>query len=102
MALEVEEEAVVSPLVALLSLICHQTSVHLCTLDQVSIQCCLQGVWEVQEEEGHPTLGLVFLHNSSMDRVVIHSTAHRYLVVEVQEGLHMALYLRWEEAWVQG
>lgn len=103
-AVEEEEEEVVvdSPLVAPLSSTCHQTSVHLCTPDQVSIQCCLREVWEVLEEEGHLTLGLACLHNSSMDRVDIHSTAHHYLVVEVPEGPHMAPYLPWEEAWVLG
>lgn len=95
-----EEEVVDSPLVALLSSICLQTLAHLCTPDQVSIQCCLPGVWEVPEEGGHPTLGLACLHSSSMDRVDTHSTAHHCLEVEVPEDPHMAPYLPWEEAWV--
>lgn len=94
-----EEEAVVdSRLVALLSSICHQTSVHPCTPGQDSIPCCLQGLWEVPEEEGRPTLGLACLHSSSTDRVDIHSTAHHCLVVEAPEGPHMAHCLPWEEA----
>lgn len=98
-----EEEAVVdSPLVALLSLICHQISVHPCTLGQDSIPCCLQGVWEVPEEEGHPTLVLACLHNSSMGRVDTHSTAHHCLVAQVPEGPHMAPCLLWGEEWVLG
>ena len=95
-----EEEVVDSPLVALLNSICHQTSVHLCTLGQDSIQCCLQGVWEVLQEGGHPILGLACLHSSSMDRVDTHSTAHHYLVEGAPEDPHMALFLPWEEAWV--
>lgn len=97
-----EEEVVDSPLVALLSSICHQISVHPCTPGQVSIPCCLQGPWEVLEEGGHPTLVLACLHSSSMDRVDTHSTAHRYLVVEAPEGPHMAPCLPWEQAWVPG
>lgn len=97
---EEAEEEVDSPLVAPLSSICHQTSVHPCTPGQDSIPCCLQAVWEVPEEVGHPTLGLACLHSSSMDRVDTHSTAHHYLVVEAPEGPHMAPCLPWEEAWV--
>lgn len=98
-----EEEAVVdSPLAALLSSICHQTSVHPCTLGQDSIPCYLQGLWEVLEEGGRPTLGLACLHSSSTDRVDTHSTAHHYLVAEAPEGPHMARSLPWEEAWVLG
>lgn len=99
---EVAAVALDSPLGALLSSIYHQTSVPLCTPDQVSIQCCLQGVWEVLEEGGHPTLGSVCLHSSSMDRVDTPSTAHHYLLVEVPEAPHMVPYLPWEEAWVLG
>lgn len=97
-----EEEAVDSPLVAPLSSICRQISVLLCTLVQDSIPCCLLGVWEVQEEGGHPILGLACLHSSSTDRVDTHSTAHHYLVVEAPEGPHMARCLLWGEAWVPG
>ncbi len=97
-----EEEEVDSPLVALLSSICLQTSVHPCTPGQDSIPCCLQGLWEVPEEVDHPTLGLAYLHSSSTDRVDTHSTAHHYLVVEAPEDPHMAPCLPWEEAWVLG
>lgn len=92
------EEVVDSLLVALLSSTCHQASVHPCIPDQDSTPCCLQGVWEVLEEGDHPTLGLAYLHSSSMDRVGTHSTVLRYLVVEAQEG-HC---LPWEEAWARG
>lgn len=98
-----EEEGVVdSPLVALLSSTCHQTSVHPCTQGQDSIPCCLRELWEVPEEGGHPTLGLACLHSSSMDRVDTHLTAHHYLVVEAPGGPHTAPCLPWEEAWVLG
>lgn len=83
-----------SPPVALHSSICPQTSVHLCTPDQVSIQCCHQGLWVALEEGGLPTLGSACLHSSSMHRADTHSTAHHYLVVEAPEGPHMALYLQ--------
>lgn len=97
------EEEVDSLQVAPLSLICHQTSVLLCTLDLDSIRCCLQGVWEARGEEGgHPTHALEYLHNSSMDREDTHLTAPHYLVAEVPEGPRMAHYLQWEEAWVLG
>lgn len=104
---EEQEEVVVavaldSPLGALLSSIYHQTSVPLCTLDQVSIQCCLRGVWEVLEVGVHLTLVSVCLHSSSMDRVDTLLTAHRYLLVELPEAPHMVPYLPWEEAWVLG
>lgn len=97
----VAEEGVVVDflLVAHLSSTCLQISAHPCTPGQVSIPCCLQELWEVPEEEGL-TLGLECRHNSSMDRVATHSTAHRYLVVEAPEGLHMAPCLPWEEEWV--
>lgn len=98
-----EEEGVVdSPLVALLSSTCHQTSVHPCTQGQDSIPCCLRGLWEVPEEGGHPTLGLACLHSSSTDRVDTHLIAHHYLVVEAPGGPHTAPCLPWEEAWVLG
>ncbi|KAK5854894.1 hypothetical protein PBY51_005046 [Eleginops maclovinus] len=93
------EEVVDSPPVALLSSICHQTLVHRCTLGQDSIPCYLQGLWEVPEEVGLPTLGLACLPSSNTDRVDTHSIAHRYLVVEAPEGPHMAPCLPWEE-WV--
>ena len=97
---EAGEEEVDSPPVALLSSICHQTSVHQCILGQDSIPCYLQGLWEVPEEVGLLTLGLACLpSSSSTDRVDTHSTAHRYLVVEAPEGPHMAPCLLWEE-WV--
>lgn len=99
-AVEEEEEEVDFPQVVLVNSICHQTSVHQCTLGQVSTPCCHQEVWEVLEEEGHPTLDLVCLHSSSMDRVDTRSIAHHYLEVEAQEGPRMAPYLPWEEAWV--
>lgn len=97
-----EAEAVDSPLVALLSSICHQTSALPCTRGQVSIPCCLQGAWEALEEGGHPTLGLACLHSSSTDRVDTRSTAHPCLVAEALEGPLMAHSLPWEEAWVLG
>lgn len=83
-----------SPPVALRSSICLQTSVHLCTPDQVSIQCCHQGLWVALEEGGLPTLGSACPHSSSMDRADTRSTAHHYLVVEALEGPRMALYLQ--------
>lgn len=97
-----EAEAADSPLVALLSSICHQTSAPPCTRGQVSIPCCLQGVWEVPEEGGHPTLGSACLRSSSTDRVDTRSTAHPCLVAEALGGPHMAHCLPWEEAWVLG
>lgn len=98
-----EEEEVDSPQVAPLSLICHQTSVLLCTLDLVSTPCCLQGVWEVQGEEGgHPTHALEYLHNNSMGKEDTHLTAPHYPAAEVPEDPHMVHYLQWEEAWVPG
>lgn len=97
------EEEVDSLQVVPLSLICHQTSALLCTPDLVSIPCCLQGVWEVQGEEGgHPTHALEYLHNSNMGKEDTHLTAPHYLAVEVPEGPHMAHCLQWEEAWVPG
>lgn len=96
------EEGVGSPLVALLSSTCPQTLAHPCTPGQDSIPCCLQGLWEVLGEGGHPTLGLACLHSSNTDRVDTHSTAHHYLVAEVPEGPRMAPCLLWEEAWVLG
>lgn len=100
---EAEEEAAVdSRLVALLSSICHQVSVHPCTRGQASIPCCLRGLWEAPEEAGHPTLDLACLHSSSMDRADTHSTAHRYLVAEAPGDPHMAPCLQWEEAWALG
>lgn len=100
---EEEEEVEDSPLVALLSSIYHQTSVHPCTPGQHSTPCCLLEVWEVPEEGGHPTLDLVCLHSSSTDRVDTHSTVPHYLVVEAPEGPHMGPCLLWV-AWglVQG
>lgn len=94
---EEEQEVVDSLLEVLLSLICHQTSVHPCILGLVSIPCCLLEVWEVQEEGGHPTPGFPCLLSSSTDRVGTHSTARHYLVVEGQEDL----CLPWE-AWALG
>lgn len=97
------EEEVDSPQVAPLSLICHQTSVLLCTPDLVSIPCCLQGVWEVQRGEGgHPTHALEYPNNSSMGKEDTLLTAPHYLAVEVPEGRHMVHSLQWEEAWVLG
>lgn len=85
-----EAEVVDSPLEALHSSICPQTSVHPCTLDQDLIPCCPQAVWEVPGEGDHLTHGLACLHSSnSMDRVDIHSTAPHYLVVEALGALHM-------------
>lgn len=100
-----EEEEVVAvafPLVALLSSVCHPTSVHQCTLGQVLIPCCLQGPWEGLEEADLPIPVLACLHSSNMDRVVTHLTAHLYLVAVAPEGLHTAPCHLWEEAWVLG
>lgn len=98
-----QEEEVDSPQVAPRNLICHPTSVPLCTPDLVSIRCCLQEVWEVQGEVGgHPTHALEYLHNNSTDKEDTLLTAPRYLVVEVPEGPRTVHSLQWEEGWVLG